>query len=116
MEVVKDSHAVDVHFLILSMPYSNRTTAVVLPTENQECFLTGLKILSEEIGGIPQQLRIDNLPVAVAKVRTTREVAIYTDSFQQFVTHYGFQVKSCNPYSENEKCKSRFLNIKLIHI
>lgn len=103
MEVVKDSHAVDVHCLILSMPYSNRTAAVALPAENQECFLTGLKRLFEEIGGVPQQLRIDNLPAAVAKVRTTKEEAIYTDAFQQFVAHYGFQVQSCNPYSGNEK-------------
>lgn len=51
----------------------------------------------------PQQLRIDNLPAAVARVRTTKEEAIYTDAFQQFVTHYGFQVQSCNSYSGNEK-------------
>jgi transposase len=103
MEVVKDSHAVDVKCLVMSLPFSNRTAAVALPAENQECFLTGLKMLFEEIGGVPQQLRIDNLPAAVIQPRTTREEAIYTDAFLQFMAHYGFQVQSCNPYSGNEK-------------
>ena len=80
-EVVKDSQAVNVHCLILYMPYSNRTATVALAVENQECLPTGSKRLFEDIGGMSQQLRIASILAAFAKVRKTKKEAIYVETF-----------------------------------
>lgn len=103
MEVVKDSDIVDVSCLVLSLPYSNRTFTVALPSENQECFFSGLRMIFEQMGGVPQSIRIDNLSAAVVQTRSSNQETIYTDAFLQFQSHYGFQVQSCNPYSGHEK-------------
>ncbi|MGN7943283.1 MULTISPECIES: IS21 family transposase [Bacillaceae] len=103
MEVVKDGEFVDTHALVMSYPYSNAGFAVPLPSENQECFLEGLKLLFKQSGGVPRKIRIDNLTPAVKKVRSKTEEAQLTDAFIQFQNHYGFGVQVCNPRKGNEK-------------
>ena len=103
METVKDGAFVDVHTLVMSFPYSNSAFAVPLPGENQECFLHGLKILFEQCGGVPKQVRIDNLTPAVKKIRSKFGDAELTDAFIQFQNHYGFDAQVCNPRSGHEK-------------
>ena len=65
MEAVQDGELVDIHTLVMSFPYSNAGFAVSLPSQNQECFLYGLKQLFHQIGGVPRRIRIDNLTPAV---------------------------------------------------
>jgi len=103
MEVVKDGEFMDIHVLVMSYPYSNAAFAVPLPSENQECFLQGLKTLFNQIGGVPRKIRIDNLTPAVKKVRSKTEEAKLTDAFIQFQNHYSFEVQVCNPRKGNEK-------------
>lgn len=103
MEVVKDGEFLDTHVLVMSYPYSNTAFAVPLPSENQECFLQGLKHLFTQIKGVPRKIRIDNLTPAVKKVRSKTEEAKLTDTFIQFQNHYGFDVQVCNPRSGHEK-------------
>lgn len=38
--------------------------------KNQECLLNGLKVLFEQGGCIPKQIRMDNLTPAVKKIRS----------------------------------------------
>ena len=103
MEAVKDGEYVDIHTLVMSYPYSNAAFAVPLPSENQECFLEGLKKLFSRSGGVPRKIRIDNLTPAVKKTRSKFEEAQLTDAFIQFQNHYGFEVQVCNPSSGHEK-------------
>ncbi len=103
MEVVKDGEYMDIHVLVMSYPYSNAAFAVPLPSENQECFLQGLKVLFNQSGGVPRKIRIDNLTPAVKNVRSKTEEAKLTDAFIQFQNHYGFDVQVCNPRSGHEK-------------
>ncbi|ERN51287.1 IS21 family transposase [Alkalihalophilus marmarensis] len=103
MEAVKDGEFVDVHALVMSYPFSNTAFTVPLPSENQECFLEGLKILFKQSKGVPRKIRIDNLTPAVKKVRSKLEEAQLTDAFIQFQNHYGFEVQVCNPRSGHEK-------------
>src|SRR5690606_29293766 len=84
-------------------PYSNVGFSVPLPSENQECFLHGLKILFKQAGGVPRKIRIDNLSPAVKKIRSKNEEAQLTDEFIQFQNYYGFDVQVCNPRSGHEK-------------
>lgn len=103
MEVEHNGEFKDVKVLVMSLPYSNVGFAVALPSENQECLLVGMKQLFVQAGGIPKNIRIDNMSTAVKKTKSKFEKAQLTDGFQQFANHYGFHTQVCNPRSGNEK-------------
>lgn len=103
MEVEHEGSFKDVKALVLSTPYSNAGFAVALPSENQECLLTGMKQLFNQMGCVPHKIRIDNMTTAVVKPKSKFENPILTDEFQQFAMHYGFEVQVCNPASGHEK-------------
>jgi len=88
--------------LVMSFPYSNAALARVLPAQNAECFLEGLKCMFEQAGGVPREIWFDNLSPAVKKVLTGGD-RIVTDVFQQFRWYYRFQARFCNPGRANEK-------------
>ncbi|MDQ0158033.1 IS21 family transposase [Robertmurraya andreesenii] len=102
-EAVKDGKYIDVHCLVMSLPNSNAAFCIPLPGENQECFLHGLKTAFKQLGGVPRKIRIDNLKAAVIQPRGRHEEATYTNEFQQFAGHYGFEIQACNPRSGHEK-------------
>jgi transposase len=102
MEVVHNDQYVDINALIMSYPHSNAAFVVPLLAENTECFLHGLQQLFIQSGGVPNQIRIDNLPAAVAKVQRG-QTPIFTDSFLRFQNYFGFGIQACNPYSGHEK-------------
>jgi transposase len=102
MKVSKDTELVDTKVLTLSYPYSNNAFLQPVPSENQECFLEGLKKLFEKSGGVPQSIWFDNLSAAVVKVEKGNK-RILTDSFLRFKSHYGFKSIFCNPAAGNEK-------------
>ncbi|MEB2302401.1 hypothetical protein LAV72_22610 [Lysinibacillus xylanilyticus] len=68
-----------------------------MPSENQECFLSGLKQLFKQAEGVPLSIRIDNQTPAVKKVRGPEGEAKLTDELISFQNHYGFKVQVCNP-------------------
>ncbi|HCZ1269167.1 TPA: IS21 family transposase [Staphylococcus aureus] len=103
MEVCHEGAFKDVKTLVLTFPFSNAGFAVVLPAENQECLLEGMKELFRQAGGIPRKIRIDNMSTAVTKVKSKTDPAVLTDGFLQFATHHGFETQVCNPRSGNEK-------------
>lgn len=65
MKTVKEGKYVDIHCLVMTLPFSNTAYTMGLPIENQECVLHRLKEIFEELGGVPQKIRIDNFKVAV---------------------------------------------------
>lgn len=103
MEVEHKGEFKDVKVLVMSFPYSNAGFAVALPSENQECLLEGMKQLFGQAGGVPKNIRIDNMSTAVKEKKSKFEQAQLTDGFQQFANHYGFHTQVCNPRSGNEK-------------
>lgn len=102
-EAVEDGKVKDIHCLVMSCPYSNAGFAVPLPGENQECFLEGLKVLFNQFGFVPRKLRLDNLSAAVVKARGRGQKTVFTEEFQRFASHYGFEAQACNPRKGNEK-------------
>ena len=102
-EVVQDGEFKDIHCLVMSLPYSNGGFVVPMPAENQECFLEGLKMLFSQVGFVPRKLRLDNLSAAVVKARSNGKETVFTDAFQRFSAHYGFEPIACNPYKGQEK-------------
>lgn len=102
-EVVHEGKVKDIHCLILSLPFSNGGFVTPLPAENQECFLEGIKLLFAQVGFVPRKLWLDNLSAAVVKARSHGQETIFTEGFQRFANHYGFQPIACNPRKGNEK-------------
>ncbi|MBC5638700.1 transposase [Ornithinibacillus sp. BX22] len=87
----------------MSFPYSNAGFAVPLPAENQECFLEGLKMLFNQTGFVPRNLRLDNLSAAVVKARGRGQETVFNEEFLRFANHYGFEAQACNARKGNEK-------------
>lgn len=102
MKVSENTEFVDCKVLVLSYPYSNAAFVQPVPSENQECFLEGLKKLFLKSGGIPHTIWFDNLSAAVAHIEKDGD-RILTDSFLKFKCHYGFKSIFCNPSRGNEK-------------
>lgn len=78
MEVEHNDVFKDVKTLVMTFPYSNAGFAVALPSENQECSLTGMKHLFLPAGDVPKNIRIDNMSTAVKKTKTKFEKAHLT--------------------------------------
>ncbi|GFZ82048.1 integrase [Compostibacillus humi] len=99
--IYKGEH-VNLPFLVLSFPNSNGAYVQVLPSQNRECFLEGLKRMFHYMGQVPRVIRFDNLSPAVKRILPNGEREL-TEDFQRFVLHYGFKCEFCNPASGNEK-------------
>lgn len=99
--IYKGEH-VNLPFLVLSFPNSNGAYVQVLPSQNRECFLEGLKRMFHYMGQVPRVIRFDNLSPAVKRILPNGEREL-TEEFQRFVLHYGFKCEFCNPASGNEK-------------
>lgn len=97
-----EGEIIDLPYLVMSFPHSNAFLVQVFESQNQDCFLEGLKRFFHHIGGVPRRIRFDNLTPAVKKIlpHGNREL---TKGFERFVLHYGFEYEFCNPNSGNEK-------------
>lgn len=97
-----EGEVMELPYLVMSFPYSNAFLVQVFESQNQDCFLEGLKRFFHHIGGVPRRIRFDNLSPAVKKILShgNREL---TEGFENFVLHYGFEYEFCNPNSGNEK-------------
>lgn len=89
-------------YLVMSFPYSNAFYFQVFQSQNQDCFLEGMKRVFHYIGGVPHTIRFDNLSPAVKKVLPDGEREL-TENFHRFALHYDFEYEFCNPGSGNEK-------------
>lgn len=103
MEAVEEGKSRDIRLLIMSFPCSNVAFHEPMPSENQECFLEGLKKLFGKVGFVPRKIRIDNLTPAVKKTRSKTEEAQLTDEYLRFQLYYGFETQVCNVRKGNEK-------------
>ena len=87
-------------YLVVSFPYSNAGFAQVLPGENCQCLLEGLKWIFQHLGGVPREILFDNLAAAVTIKSKNRKIV---ESFERFCLHYGFKAEFCHVGCPNEK-------------
>ncbi len=91
------------HMLILSFPKSNAGFAVVTRSETREALLEGLVTIFNFIGYVPNTIWFDQMSSVALRTRDERGVVKPADFIMKFATHYGFNMKLCNPNSGNEK-------------
>lgn len=90
----------EVHYLVVTFPFSNVSLAQCFWGETSECVCEGLKAVFEFCGGVPLRLVFDN---ATGVGRRVGERVSAADTFERFAAHYGFEFAFCNPASGNEK-------------
>ena len=90
-----------VHFLAVSLPYSNMRYVVALPGETAECVCHGLMLVFMHMGMVPNVLVFDN--ATGVGHRNPDGSITQTRLFSLFCAHYGFETRFCNPYSGHEK-------------
>ena len=88
--------------LVMSFPHSNAALVRVVPAENAECLLEGLKSMFEQAGGAPPVIWFDNLAPAVKKILEYGEREL-SEMFARFRWHYRFRATFCNPARGHEK-------------
>lgn len=91
------------HELILSFPKSNAGFAVVTRSETREALLEGLLSIFKYIGCVPRTIWFDQMSSAALRTRDEKGMVRVTDFVSRFATHYGFNIKFCNPDSGHEK-------------
>lgn len=93
----------DFHILILSFPKSNAGFAVATRSETREALLEGLVTIFDFIGYVPSAIWFDQMSSVALRTRDERGLIKPTDFIMRFATHYGFEIKLCNPNSGHEK-------------
>lgn len=91
------------HELILSFPKSNAGFAVVTRSETREAFLEGLLNIFNFIGYVPRTIWFDQMSSIALRTRDEKGLVKISDFVTRFATHYGFNIKLCNPDSGHEK-------------
>lgn len=90
-----------VYGFVFLLSWSRYLFARFYPRFSMEFFLDGHLEAFREIGGVPRQIRYDNLKSVVLK-RTPRGV-VYNPRFADFAVHHGFSLYACTPGRANEK-------------
>lgn len=90
----------EVHYLVVTFPFSNVSLVQCFWGENLECICEGLKAVFGFCGGVPLRLVFDN---ATGVGRRVGEAISTADAFGRFAAHYGLAFTFCSPYSGNEK-------------
>jgi len=90
------------HLHFSTLPHSDTVFIKAFPFKNYEAFIDGCHSFFEHIGGLTDNVRIDNLSPCVSKIlKGSRRV--YTKSFQRAIDYYGFGVLPCSPGKGSEK-------------
>lgn len=67
----------------------------IYPSVSLDCILDFLANTFETIGGVPEELLIDNATTMMLKARTEKDKGIVNPKFQQFADDYGFKIVPC---------------------
>jgi transposase len=91
-----------VHLHFATLPFSDACFVRGYPFKNYECFIDGIHNFFEELGGMTESIRFDNLSPCVKKV-LKGDQRIYTDKFKQAIAHYDFGLLPCRPAKGSDK-------------
>jgi transposase len=83
-------------FFVLVLGYSRWLYVEFTLGQSQEWFLGCHQRAFEKLGGVPQEVMVDNCKTAVLSHVPGTE-PIYNAQFLDFARHYGFRIKACGP-------------------
>lgn len=77
----------------------------IYPSTDQNCLFDFLSYAFDAIGGVPEELLIDNASTMMDIARTERSEGKINNKFKQFADDYGFKVTPCIRARPNTKAK-----------
>jgi transposase len=96
---------VKVHFIVNALGYSRRFHFWCTDSEDAEHTYEGLVRSLEYLGGVPQEVLVDNQKAAVLQPRAGGAPAQFNERFLDLAGHYGFTPRACRPYRARTKGK-----------
>lgn len=99
-----------VHIATLTLGYSRYNIRKIILDKSRETILVFLAEAFDILGGVINELVIDNIKCLVDKPRTPTQEAILSNEFVQFAADYGITVKPCMPYRAQTKGKTETQN------
>ena len=92
-----------VHVLLVTLSHSRKAYVEAVLKQNTESFLRSLENAFRHFGGVPQQLRPDNLKAAVIKADWYEPEL--NPKLRSFAEHYGTVIMPARPYRATDKGK-----------
>lgn len=83
-------------FFVLVLGYSRWLYVEFTLGQSQEWFLGCQQRAFEQLGGVPQEVMVDNCKTAVLSHLAGAE-PVYNAQYLDFARHYGFRIKACGP-------------------
>jgi transposase len=83
-------------FFVLVLAYSRWLYVEFTLGQSQEWFLGCQQRAFEQLGGVPQEVMVDNCKTAVLSHAAGAE-PVYNPQYLDFARHYGFRIKACGP-------------------
>lgn len=99
-----------VNIATLTFGYSRYNMRKLIIDKDTQTLITFLAECFDLIGGVPQEIVIDNLKQFVTKSRHNYNDAILNQKFEQFCNDYGIKVKPCMPRRPQTKGKTETQN------
>ena len=90
------------HLHFGTLPFSGKFHIRGYPFKAYEAFMDGVHSFFEFIGGMTENIRIDNLSPCIAEILTGSR-RNYTAAFQRAIDYYGFGVLPCRPATGSDK-------------
>lgn len=90
------------HLHFSTLPFSDFFWIKGYAFKTYEAFMDGVHSFFEEIGGMTEKVRIDNLSPCVRKILKGNN-RLYTSAFDRAITYYDFGVLPCRPGKGSDK-------------
>lgn len=87
--------------LIGTLPFSGYSVAVALPSQKQQDFVSGIAIILKKLGGVPFNIKMDNLKSGV--VKPDRYEPVFTDLMLQLALHYNTNLTAARVRKPKDK-------------
>lgn len=87
--------------LVCVLPYSNYTYAIALRSQKQDEFIGGICRALEYIGGVPENIKCDNLRSAV--IKSNRYEPQFTEAMDYLAAHYGTTIMAARVRKPRDK-------------
>ena len=98
---VETGEMVKIEVFVATMPYSDYTYVVCVPSQKTEDFLYAIRMCLEHLGGVPPILTPDNLKSAV--ISNDRHEPKLNKALEDMGNYYHFVVLPCDPVSPTQK-------------
>lgn len=98
--------SVKVHFMVNQLGYSRRFHFWCTDSQDAEHTYEGLVRSFEYLGGVPQEVLVDNQKAAVGQPAGGSRWAQFNERFLDLAGHYRFQPRACRPYRARTKGKT----------